>query len=182
MIDSPIRRGRMLAGGLAAAALLAASATPAAAHDSVIDADPPMGGTVEEFPREITLTFSGEPKLNFNTVAVSDTGTGEVLFTAEPELDGRYVTVAVPDDVRPGDGDYMVGFQITSSDGHSTRGKVTFSVGDPAAAQAPAAGEAGNGRDALPGWAIGAGVALAVLVGGVIAGVSVITRRSRRDG
>ncbi len=118
----------------------------ALAHDSVIAATPEDDGTVEEFPRDIVLTFSGIPRDTFNTVAVSNTSSGEVLFSQEPKLEGQEVSVEVPQDVNPGPGDYTVGFQITSSDGHATRGKTTFSVAGQAAGQeAEKDGEAADG-------------------------------------
>lgn len=110
------------------ALIMASSTHVAIAHDVVISSDPADGGTVSEFPRKITLEFSGIPKDSFNTVAVSDTATSEVLFRTEPDLNQQFVSVEVPDDIRPGPGEYLVGFQITSSDGHATRGKVTFQV------------------------------------------------------
>ncbi|MBN9643362.1 copper resistance protein CopC [Corynebacterium sp. CCM 8862] len=125
----------MVAGAFAAVAvavptgLTGAVAPPVAvAHDSVINSKPEDGGTVAEFPREIVLEFSGIPKPNFNTVAVSNADTREVLFSVEPILDQQFVHVDVPADIDPGPGNYLVGFQITSSDGHATRGGVTFSV------------------------------------------------------
>lgn len=119
---------------------------PARAHDSVIAATPEDGGTVEEFPREIVLTFSGVPKDTFNTFAVSDAQTNEVLFSQEPNLDGREVSVTVPEDIHPGPGNYTVGFQITSSDGHATRGKTTFSVAGADTAGDTGASQSENGE------------------------------------
>lgn len=102
---------------------------PAAnAHDVVMKANPADKSTVAEFPREIKLEFSGIPKDSFNTIALSNQDTGEVLFTESPKLDQQWVTVQVPDSVQPGPGKYKVGFQITSSDGHATRGMTTFEV------------------------------------------------------
>jgi len=116
------------------------SATPPAqAHDVVLASTPADGSTVDVFPREISLEFSGVPQKSFNTVAVSDSATSAVLFTAQPEINGPVVSVTVPEDVQPGPGDYMVGFQITSSDGHATRGKTTFTVaGDATSVTSPA--------------------------------------------
>lgn len=105
----------------------------AAAHDAVLQSTPADGETVAEFPRTLTLEFSGIPKDNFNTIAVSDAADGTVLFSAEPVRNQQFMTVQVPEDIHPGPGDYIIGFQITSSDGHATRGKTTFTV----AAEAP---------------------------------------------
>lgn len=111
-------------------------AAPAMAHDAVVGGTITEGETVEEFPREITLDFSGVPKEGFNTFAVTDVDSGEVLFSEEPTLEGQSLTVETPGDVDPGPGDYKVGFLITSSDGHATRGTVSFTVDDGSAAAA----------------------------------------------
>ncbi|MDO5511791.1 copper resistance CopC family protein [Corynebacterium sp.] len=122
----------------AAAAAVLALAAPASAHDVVIGGNPANEEVVEEFPEVIELEFSGYVKEDFNTVAISDSDSGEVLFSGPPTIDGRMVSIEVPDDVDPGAGDYNIGFQITSSDGHSTRGMTTFTVaGEPEETTAP---------------------------------------------
>lgn len=172
--------------------ILGLSAPMAVAHDSVIGGNVVSDTPLEEFPREITLEFSGIPKDTFNTFAVSDQGSGEVLFDAEPTINGRNLTVEVPDNIEPGDGDYQVGFRITSSDGHPTPGSVEFSVASGAdAAGASSAGSAGEvdnndsqegdtdaSLSALSGpakWIVGLG---AVLV--VVAMVFVFGAKARR--
>nr|WP_156812963.1 copper resistance protein CopC [Corynebacterium caspium] len=100
----------------------------AEAHDSVINSDPAAEAVIAEFPRTITLEFSGEPRPNFNTVAISNAATGEVLFSGQPQLNGHIVSLDLPADLTGGPGEYLIGFQITSSDGHATRGKTTFTV------------------------------------------------------
>lgn len=133
--------------------MIAMSAPLALAHDSVVGGNVVSDTPLEEFPREITLEFSGIPKETFNTFAVSDQDSGKVLFDGTPTIDGRDLTVEVPQDVQPGAGDYQVGFRITSSDGHSTVGSVEFSVAggedaDGAANSADAAGTENTGDDA----------------------------------
>lgn len=123
-------------GVAAACAGLMLTSPVAFAHDVVMKANPADKSTVESFPREIVLEFSGVPKDTFNTVAVSNVETGQVLFSESPQLDNEVVSVRVPDDVNPGAGDYKVGFQITSSDGHATRGMTTFTVAGNAASTA----------------------------------------------
>ncbi|KQB86510.1 copper resistance CopC family protein [Corynebacterium lowii] len=155
-------------------ALGAMAPSAVSAHDSVIAATPEDGGTVEEFPREIVLTFSGIPKDTFNTVAVSDSATNEVLFSQEPELDGQEVSIAVPEDVHPGAGDYTVGFQITSSDGHATRGKTTFSVAGEAKETASAEEQNQDEEPSLSGplaWIIG-GAGVLVLAAVVVLAIA----------
>lgn len=127
---SRVKRLRRGSYAVLCAALFSTSGAvaPAVAHDVVVDAQPPAGGTVEEFPREIVLEFSGYPRDTFNMFAVTDKSSGEILFDGTPKLDGRNLTIDVPADVNPGAGTYTVGFQITSSDGHATRGKTEFRV------------------------------------------------------
>ena len=161
----------------------------AVAHDVVLDSTPADGATVDEFPREIVLEFSGIPRDSFNTVAVSDTTTSTVLFSDEPELENQVVRVAVPDDVHPGPGEYTVGFQITSSDGHATRGRTTFTVagGDPApspgrSGTTPATGseESADSSDSagssspVPAVAVGGGLLLLLLM---VAGLIIKKRK-----
>lgn len=175
------------------------SAPLAAAHDSVIGGNVVGDAPLEEFPREITLEFSGIPRDDFNTFAVSDTTSGDVLFDATPTIDGRNLTIEVPQDIEPGDGEYQVGFRITSSDGHSTLGSVPFSVASGATraetdngssgasgqSDADAAAEDGGAEDSqdplssLPAaakWIIGIGAVL--VVGAAVFAFGAKTRRS----
>ncbi|GGG69079.1 copper resistance CopC family protein [Corynebacterium pelargi] len=113
----------------AMAGLLAAP-LPAFAHDVVLDSNPENGAVVKEFPEEVTLEFSGMIKPDFNTFAITDLDSGEQLYTGEPEVDGPNASLAIPADKRGGEGKYQLGYQITSSDGHATRGKIAFEVSD----------------------------------------------------
>lgn len=127
-------KGRVTAVIATFAALLAAGAPAALAHDALMSASPAIDSEVDEFPTEIVLTFSGQMKDDFNTVAVTNQDTGEILFDAEPEIDGFDVIVPVPAGVDPAPGNYVVGYQVTSSDGHATRGSSRFRFGDSNAA------------------------------------------------
>ena len=118
--------GRTLLAGTAAAILAVGTAPMAFAHDSVIDARPGIDETVKEFPAELVLEFSAQPKEDFNTVALSRVSDDEVLFSGEPEVNDREVSIAVPDDVDAQPGEYRIGYQITSSDGHATKGMTSF--------------------------------------------------------
>lgn len=186
---------RQVTTGIAAGAaglVIGLSAPLAVAHDSVIGGNVVADAPLEKFPREITLEFSGIPKDDFNTFAVSDTASGEVLFDATPTIDGRNLTVEVPQDIEPGDGEYQVGFRITSSDGHSTLGSVPFSVASGAGGDKPADASADSTKEgeeaqesqeplsSLPAaakWIIGIG---AVLVVG--AALFVFAAKTRRSG
>lgn len=137
-----LRRGRR--GVVAAALAFGITAAPAAslalapvaqAHDAVVGGSPADGDVVQEFPSTLTLDFSGEVQDGFNTFALSRSDTGEVLFTGEPRVDGREVSIDVPADIAPEPGEYRIGFQIVSSDGHATKGMSTFTYAPAAAAE-----------------------------------------------
>lgn len=128
---------RTITAAAAVIGTLALAAPTAYAHDSVISGTPDNESTVQVFPNTISLEFSGQPQEGFNTVALSRASDGEVLFTGEPEIDGRVVTIDVPDEVESNaePGEYTVGYQIISSDGHSTKGMSSFTF-EPGASDA----------------------------------------------
>ncbi|WP_340052054.1 copper resistance CopC family protein [Corynebacterium parakroppenstedtii] len=129
MSDSRTVRFRS-AGGLIVSLILivvAVAFSPLAwAHDSVVSSSPEDGSTVSEFPHDIQLTMSGNPRDNFNTIAVSNKSSGKVIAKGTPTTSGNVISFTVPEDVDASPGTYVVGFQITSSDGHSTRGSISF--------------------------------------------------------
>ena len=98
----------------------AITTTVAHAHDAVVGGSPADGEVLASAPTTVTLEFSGEPKQGFNTMAISNSK-GDVLVTGEPTVDGRNVTLAIPKTTTLTPDEYTIGFQITSSDGHSTR-------------------------------------------------------------
>lgn len=150
MSDSRTVRFRS-AGGLIVSLILilvgAVAFSPQAwAHDSVVSSSPEDGSTVSEFPHDIQLTMSGNPRDNFNTIAVSNKSSGKVIAKGTPTISGNVISFTVPEDVDASPGTYVVGFQITSSDGHSTRGSISFTYpGDydkgESAAQSASTGE-----------------------------------------
>ena len=83
----------------------AITTTVAHAHDAVVGGSPADGEVLASAPTTVTLEFSGEPT-----------------------VDGRNVTLAIPKTTTLTPDEYTIGFQITSSDGHSTRGKTTFTI------------------------------------------------------
>nr|WP_274708358.1 copper resistance CopC family protein [Corynebacterium meitnerae] len=133
---------KKLAAVIAAAGLALAGAPAAMAHDSVIDATPGIEETVTEFPTELLLVFSGIPKDGFNTIALSRIDTNEVLFSGEPTVDRQNVSIDVPEGLDPEPGQYRIGFQITSSDGHATKGMTRFTYQPPGSSVDGAAGAA----------------------------------------
>lgn len=113
----------------AAGGILACVAAPVAlAHDVVLGGNPADGEVLDTFPRSIDLEFSGLPQGSFTTMALSNQDSSEILFSGEPVIDGKVVSLDLPAEVTGGPGSYTVGFQITSSDGHATRDSTTFTV------------------------------------------------------
>lgn len=124
----------LLAGVIVAVPVVSSGLQAAYAHDVVIRSNPADGGTVQHAPTQLELEFSGIPKDTFNTVALSNQDTGKVLFSADPVLQGQIIKVDIPADVKLNPGSYKIGFQITSSDGHATRGMTTFKLAGEGAA------------------------------------------------
>lgn len=181
---------------LAALSAAVLAAPPAYAHDAVIASTPGDNQVVDQFPHSISLEFSGNPRENFNTVAISDADAKKVLYTHAPTVTGNLVSLEIPAEVNPGPGNYIIGFQITSSDGHSTRGKTSFSVtgstaGNSATADGTSSGQIasdesaaassetdtpriGAGADGtkIPAWAYWLGGALIVIIAAVVTAIN----------
>ncbi|MDN8593838.1 MULTISPECIES: copper resistance protein CopC [unclassified Corynebacterium] len=189
---------RTLIAGTAAAMLAVGTAPAAFAHDSVISARPGIDETVSEFPTELVLEFSAQPKEDFNTVALSRVSDNEVLFSGEPEVDDREVFIDVPDDVDAQPGEYRIGYQITSSDGHATKGTTSFTFqpaeaagestapgsesaqGEQGAGEADATSESEEAQEESGSGYTWLWLLLgALLLGGVV--IAALSRRQRND-
>ena len=179
-----------LAALLSACLVLAFSASPALAHDSLKRSSPAKDAEVATLEK-IELEFTASVKFPF--VVLHDAA-GKQLPLGEPELDGPVVTAGVTQPVAPGS--YTIAWRVVSSDGHPIEGEVPFTVqGSPSdasaapsstgeAAAAPSTdatagqqGDAAAAADATAGvpawiWAV-----LAVLV---VLGVLVWLRTARR--
>ncbi|AWB84132.1 copper resistance CopC family protein [Corynebacterium liangguodongii] len=188
-MTKPTTRARAARGGALAVALsvglVCANPQAALAHDAVIGGNPADGAVVEAFPGELTLEFSGHVQEGFNTFALTHAGSSEVVYSGEPTVEGQFVTLDLPDDVaakladQPGD--YTIGYQIVSSDGHATKGMTSFTY-EPASAGAQASETAAGQQSPAPAdhaaeqkensstatwvWVL-AGVAAVLVLGGV---------------
>ena len=142
------QRGAAVAAVAAAAAMV--TAAPAFAHDSVIGATPEDGSVLQEFPDTIELEFSGEIQDGFNTVAITRDRVGDpdLVYSGEPRIDGRDVILEIPADVEAEPGDYKVGFQIISSDGHATKGMTAFTYDPDGSAQSEASDDSEPANEA----------------------------------
>lgn len=166
------RAAAFIASGMLGGASLFGFAPAAMAHDAVLSSNPDQGETVSELPDAIVLDFSGEPQEGFNTVSL--TWEGDVVFSGEPYADGRQLTLDLPDDLDSEPGEYTVGYQITSSDGHATRGGYTFTLSQdegPSTASTDHSadadkGEQGEEMSGVPSWLLPLGGI--VVIGGAL--------------
>ncbi|WP_170219567.1 copper resistance CopC family protein [Nocardioides litoris] len=182
---SPTGRGPGRGGGrgvlrlLLAALLLVGSvlagAAPAVAHEGLISSDPAEAGVVEELPSRAVLTFSGPPREVHELSLVGPEGSVTNGAATLVGAEVRQNLWAGPD------GEYVLAYDVLSSDGHEVAGEVRFEVGPvsgvgasaPAADVAPAAARPGfweRRRGAL------VPIALVVLAG---AAAVLVLRRSR---
>lgn len=144
------QRGAAVAAAVATAAMV--TAAPVFAHDSVIGATPEDGSAVQEFPDTIELEFSGEIQDGFNTLAITRDRAGEpdLVYSGEPQIDGRDVILEIPADVEAEPGEYNVGFQIISSDGHATKGMTSFTYDPHGSAQSAASDDSDTANAEAP--------------------------------
>lgn len=163
-------------GRLAAVVTLAAlagilGAGQAAAHNSLVSADPADGASLPAGPQQVRLTFDQPVQRQFATVTV--TGPGNTRWDGgETVVSGNSVTAPVHP-LGPA-GEYLVGYRIVSADGHPVSGTLKFRLtaagtGTPAepspSSTTPGAGPA-NG--VIPAWPLLAAVVLLLLGAGVL--------------
>lgn len=164
---------------------VAVTATPAAAHATLVDADPVDGEVLAEAPEELTLEFSETVDPDSTQIVVNNAAEEDIV-SEPPTFDDRTivqpVTISEP-------GEYTLGFQLVSADGHPVDGTLTFTVESVSGVDAgPADDEADSEPDAgdEAGWTL-AGVVLLGLLGLLLAAAVVgvgsallLRRRSSR--
>ena len=141
-----VRVARITAAGAAAVLMvLAMTATPAAAHDTLTGSSPKEDATVEA-PSEIVLTFSGSVRLP--RVIVTDASDKEYQAGEAKAVDNE-VTAALG--TAPSDGEYTVAWRVVSSDGHPIQGTYEFTVeGSTAESPGDATGAPSGAADEPP--------------------------------
>lgn len=166
---------------LAAAVLISTGplATPAQAHDQLVETSPEEGQVVEEVPAEIMLRFT-QPVIDLSARVLVRDATDEVVVDVEATVDRDVVTAPLPADLA--DGTYTVSWRVVSADGHPIQGAYDFHVREPTAPSAePTSGPLpiATGRPAPaagpPSGLLLGGAAL-VLVAAAVAGVLVRRR------
>jgi len=179
------------AGLFAVPALAIPVPLPAAvAHDGLVKATPGQGATVDTAPKSLVLEFSAQPRGTYDTIALSKDK--DVIFSGTPTIDANVLTLELPADVTLDDGEYVVGYQITSSDGHATRGSYNFTLAGNSSSQSEGSSPATSASTAnansdqdskdsgLPSWTRPAlAVAGVIVLLGVL--VTLIARLRRSD-
>ena len=182
---------------LLAAALLAlavalgtvAPATPALAHDQLIEQSPAEGEEFATAPTEAALRFSGDILELGTELALVRDDTGALVQFPSP-----YVTAAGGRVTQPlpalEDGEYTLNWRVVSEDGHPITGSIHFGVGMPAGdgpdvavadAGASSPGSPDDLFGTLAGTPLGIGLGVAAIAAGV-GGAVLLVARLRRDG
>lgn len=125
-----------LAGTLLTALLMLMSASPASAHDTLLESSPAADATVETLPENLTLTFSAELISGDGATAVVVTdAAGETVSDGEPAVNGAVVTQPLVAEADAGA--YDVVWKVVSSDGHPISGEFSFTVETSTVTEAP---------------------------------------------
>ncbi|WP_405146254.1 copper resistance protein CopC [Sphaerisporangium sp. NBC_01403] len=164
-----------------ACAALAVAVAPAQAHNVLTGSDPKDGARLASVPGRVTLTFDQPVRADFAQVAL--TGPDGAVSKAQVEVVDNEVTATLP--ATAATGDYVVGYQIVSNDGHPVSGKVGFTVAGgaaPAPAPVPAPAAKDLSTSAVPpasggGWVWGL-LVVALLLSGL--GILVVARQGRQ--
>ncbi|RFA22559.1 copper resistance CopC family protein [Subtercola boreus] len=198
------KRRRMIGAAtvvIVAAALALVPASTASAHDYLVSSSPAAGSTVTSAPSEVSLTFNDLVlDLSHDSSSAIVEVTGPDALTTHFETGCASIlshTVSAPT-APGGPGDYVVSWQIVSSDGHPVSSSLTFhyapaagTVAAAGSATAPACGRAGatgpgvipadgtSAGDGAAGWVI-LGVAGGIVLLAVIAGAIVLVLSGRR--
>jgi copper transport protein len=136
----PVPRIVLLVGLLAGLLLTGvATASPAAAHATLVSTDPAEGARLDAVPEQVTLEFSESVSLAAGYARVL-TAEGERLDTGAARVDGTSVVVPLRTDVP--EGGYLVTYRVISADSHPIAGAFSFVVGDGELVAGPAAGDA----------------------------------------
>ena len=133
-----MRAQRRLAGMLVvvtAATVLGglAGALPAAAHAELVSSTPASGGTVQQLPGAVTLTFS-EPVRTPAFVEVTGPSGSDI---ARGDVRVRDADLTQPVERSTESGQYAMAYRVTSADGHAISGTVRFTLAAPTADTEP---------------------------------------------
>jgi methionine-rich copper-binding protein CopC len=110
---------------VASALVTATTGTAAKAHAFLDHAEPRVGSTVPNAPRELSLSYTQNLEPAFSAVEVND-ASGKRVDLGKPSISGAVMRVGL----RPlKAGTYRVRWHVLSIDTHTTEGSFTFHVG-----------------------------------------------------
>lgn len=111
---------------LVAAMSVFAFAPAASAHDQLVSSNPEDGAELDQQPKWLEMTFSGNiQEVGSEVTVVVD---GKDVSAGELTVEDKKLSVALPDDLKPGD--YKVTWRVVSEDGHPISGDYSFSIKD----------------------------------------------------
>lgn len=191
MADAKNSTFSTLAQAATATGLLALSLgfTPAHAHDELVSTNPAADTTLDQAPKELELTYSGDimDVAGANQVRVTNAA-GETVTEGEPEVDGAIVTQDLA--AQESDDTYTVTWRVVSSDGHPIQGTFTYTVGSGAAQGSESASAEAEEQQAQPaepltaasqGMSTGAKVAtFLVAAAAIVGGLFVILTKTKK--
>ena len=120
--------GRVLAGVLAAAAVLAVPAAPAGAHATLLETRPGGDSVVDAVPEAVELVFDEPVETVEDSVRVFGPD-GERVDTGTVEAVDGGATLRAPIEPAGTEGTYTVAWRVTSKDGHAISGSFVFHHG-----------------------------------------------------
>lgn len=106
------------------ALLLLLGSLAANAHALLERAEPRVGSTVREAPREISLSFTQNLEAAFSTMEVTD-ASGQRVDEGKPSIEGNVMRMPLR---AMSPGTYRVKWRVLSVDTHTTEGAFSFEV------------------------------------------------------
>lgn len=110
-----------------ASAVLTIGASPASAHDQLLQSNPAENTVLDSAPSEITLTYS-DSVLTVGAIVMLVDEDQKNWVHDDPILDGPTVTALVNGELP--DGAYEIRWRVVSIDGHPISGIIPFTIGD----------------------------------------------------
>jgi len=113
--------------------IIALSATialtaPASAHAFLDHAEPPVGSTMQEPPRQLSLWFTEDLEPAFSGVTVTD-AKGHAVTAGKAQVDPHNRRLMHVPLKALGPGSYRVNWHVLSVDTHRTQGNYSLTVG-----------------------------------------------------
>lgn len=104
--------------------VMLSGAAPASAHNALTGSDPEDGAEVAQGPDEVALSFLASLDPDGAELAVTGPD-GLSAIVDDPQFDGSSVTLPVATGLA---GDYLVSYEVLSTDGHWVDGTIEFTV------------------------------------------------------